>query len=38
MVEQLFAVVFKERVWSTTKTGKKREKWIRGYRATPARG
>ena len=30
--EQLFAVVYKERVRTTTKTGKPREKWVRGYR------
>ncbi|NCC26731.1 MAG: DUF1156 domain-containing protein [Gammaproteobacteria bacterium] len=33
MGEQLYAVVYKRRTWTTTKTGKKREKWIRGYRA-----
>ncbi len=33
MGEQLFAVVFKRRELTTTKTGKKREKWVRGYRA-----
>lgn len=33
MGEQLYAVVFKRRIWITTKTGKKREKWLRGYRA-----
>jgi len=33
MGEQLYAVVFKRRVLTTTKTGRKREKWVRGYRA-----
>ena len=33
MGEQLYAVVFKQRVEVKTKTGKIREKWERGYRA-----
>ena len=33
MGEQLYAVVYKERVLTETKTGRKREKWVRGYRA-----
>ena len=33
MGEQLFAVVYKERVLTTTKTGRAREKWVRRYRA-----
>ena len=33
MGEQLYAVVYKERVLTKTKTGRKREKWVRGYRA-----
>ena len=33
MGEQLYAVVYKERVLTETKTGRKREKWMRGYRA-----
>ena len=33
MGEQLFTVVYKERVLTKTRTGKTREKWIRRYRA-----
>ena len=33
MGEQLFAVVFKKLILTDTKTGKSREKWVRGYRA-----
>ena len=33
MGAQLFAVVYKERVLTTTKTGRTREKWVRRYRA-----
>ena len=33
MRDQLFAIVFKRRVVTRTKTGRKREKWVRGYRA-----
>ena len=33
MGEQLFAVAYKERVLTKTKTGKSREKWVRHYRA-----
>ena len=33
MGEQLFAVVYKRRVRTRTKTGKIREKWVRGYRS-----
>ncbi len=33
MGEQLYAVVYKQRVLVKTKTGRKRAKWVRGYRA-----
>ena len=33
MGEQIYAIVYKKRVLSTTKTGRVREKWIRDYRA-----
>ena len=33
MGEQLFAVVYKKRILTKTKTGKAREKWVRCYRA-----
>ena len=33
MGEQLYAVVYKERAEVRTKTGRIREKWVRGYRA-----
>ena len=36
MGEQPFAVVFKKRTLVKTKTGKSREKWVRGYRAPRA--
>ena len=36
MGEQLFAIVYKRRVLTKTKTGKAREKWVRGYRAPRA--
>ena len=32
MGEQLYAVVYKKRVLAKTKTGRAREKWVRGYR------
>ena len=33
MGEQLYAIVYKKRTIVKTKTGKEREKWVRGYRA-----
>ena len=36
MGEQLFAVVYKKLTYITTKTGKKREKWVRKYRTPRA--
>ena len=36
MGEQLFTVVYKERVLATTKAGRTREKWVRRYRAPRA--
>ena len=36
MGEQLYAVVFKRRVRVPTKSGREREKWVRGYRAPRA--
>ena len=36
MGEQLYAVVFKKRVFVETKSGRRREKWVRGYRAPRA--
>lgn len=33
MGEQLFAIVYKKRILSKTKSGKVKEKWVRGYRA-----
>ena len=33
MGEQLFTVVYKERIRTSTKTGKPRDKWVRRYRA-----
>ncbi len=33
MGEQLYAVVYKERVVTETKTGRRRERWVRRYRA-----
>ena len=33
MGEQLYAVVYKKRIIVRTRAGKKREKWVRGYRA-----
>jgi putative DNA methylase len=37
MGEQLYAVVYKERTLTRTKTGKEREKWVRSYRAPELR-
>ena len=34
--EQLYAVVYKKRVWVKMKSGREREKWVRGYRAPRA--
>ena len=36
MGEQLYAVVYKRRVLVKTKSGREREKWVRGYRAPRA--
>ena len=36
MSEQLYAVVYKQRTIVKTKTGREREKWVRGYRAPRA--
>jgi adenine-specific DNA methylase len=36
MGEQLYAVVYKKRMATKTKSGKKRLKWVRGYRAPQA--
>ena len=36
MGEQLYAIVYKRRVLKTTKTGRKKESWERGYRAPNA--
>ncbi len=33
MGEQLYAVVYKKRIFVKTKNGSEREKWVRGYRA-----
>ena len=33
MGDQLFAIVYKEKIITTTKTGRKSEKWKKGYRA-----
>ena len=32
MGEQMYAVVYKERITTRTKTGRSREKWVKGYR------
>ena len=37
MGEQLYAVVYKKRVRVKTKSGREREKWVRGYRAPRAK-